>query len=352
VYLSDVFDECKKSSATGWTVGIKLPNLKRENARFVFSVQPDDAKRPIQLLAHKPYEHNTWSHVTVSFNGTTLGLYINGAKITKSIDGDHSLFKDSYSKCVGLFIGGLPDENVYFRGKIDEIGLWSRVLEHSEIVEYMQKDASIFIDSDLVFADEFSSLGNWEILSDVIPRVLDSDIVLPYHTVRLEAPPCGKTVCDDPEVVFSYLNHTHLKDKKRVKYRVVNIMTTNGKRPMVDEKQVYEQHKTVSRIFEQYNIFMELSIENIRNSSLADKVIMFDCLPYKIGDGFCDQECAHSTTGNDAGDCDYVTSECSRDLLENGYCNQECNKAYHNYDNGDCCLNTKDSCIDPKHPGR
>lgn len=290
--------------------------------------------------------------MTVSYDGSSLNLYLNGAKITKTISSDKPLFKDSYNKCVVLFLGGLPDNNVYFRGKIDEMGLWSRVLGHSEIVENINRASSVFSTSELLVAEDFSNLRKWEILSDIKPQLEQTDIILPFHTVRLDAPPCGKTVCDDPEVVFSYLNNAQLRDKKRVKYRVVNIMTSNGKRPLVDEKQVFEQHKSITKIFEPYGIFMDLSIVNIRNTSLVDKVIMFDCLAYKIGNGICDQECAHSTTGNDAGDCDHVTSECSRDLLGNGICNQECNKAYHNYDDGDCCINTVNTCIDPRHQYR
>lgn len=293
--------------------------------------------------------------MAATLDGTSMSLYLNGAKMTKQIDKGDGMFSNSFAKCVGMFVGGSLAEKIHFRGEIDELGLWSRSLGHSEIVENMNMASEHFSKQDLVIAEGFASFNNWEIISSVSPQLVDSDISLPYHTVRLEAPPCGKTVCDDPEVVLSYLNNKQLQHQKRVRYRVVNLMNSNGKNPLVTDKQIHEQHKTLSKIFETYGIDMKVEEINIRNSSLIDKVIMFDCWPHKIGDGRCDQECAHSTLGNDAGDCDRVTSECSRDLLGDGYCNQECNKAYHHFDKGDCCLlgnNPRMNCIDPKHPLR
>lgn len=352
--FSDVFDECRKSSKTGWAIGIKLPRYQRQDARFVFSLHQDGAQRPVQVMAHKGYDHSVWTHVAASFNGSSLNLYINGARISKQIQSEGTLFKNSYNKCVGMFVGGLPDEEVYFRGKLDELGMWKRALEHGEIVEHIGKTSPEFSEKDLVFKDSFETVDDWEVLSEDVPQVVDSDIVLPYHTIRLEAPSCGRTVCDDPEVVQSYLKNKDLLKEKHVKYRIVNLLSSDGKRSLVTDEQIAEQHRALKKIFEPYGVFMDLEKVQVQNSTLMDKVIMFDCFPYKIGNGICDKECAHTTTGNDAGDCDLVTSECSPDVLGNGFCNQECNKAYHYYDKGDCCIlgDANSNCIDPNHPHR
>ncbi|KAH3797262.1 pappalysin-1-like [Dreissena polymorpha] len=346
-----VFDECKKSSAIGWTVGIGLPNHKRENARFVFTVFQDGAHKETELFAHRAYDHEQWTNVAATFDGYHVKLYVNGAEISSRVEREGVIFRDAFIQCVALFVGGSPDDGVYFRGKLDELTVWKRVLQHSEIVRNMNDPNSVSQnDNGLVFSDSFNDLSRWEVISDDPPEMTAADISLPLHTLRLEAPPCGRTVCDDPEVVMSYLNHTRLMDKKRVRYRVVNVMDSNGKKPLVTDKDLFDQHKALNKAFEPYNIRFDLEQFGVRNSTLSEKVIMFDCETYMVGNGRCDDECAHSTTGNDGGDCDRVRSECRNDLLGNGVCNPECNKAYHGYDKGDCCLTrvaASNTCIDP-----
>lgn len=352
-----MFEDCSKHGGTGWTIGIKLPRYSRHDARFVFSLHTDGATTTSDLLAHKAYEHNIWTNIAATYDGTTMKLYMNGAEVTLNGEQAGDIFGKSFAKCAGLFVGGRPRDEAYYRGKIDEFGLWKRALSHAEIVSNINKRSGDFsATTGLIASDAFGDLVNWEIQSMEEPAIVVSDIVLPYHTVRLEAPSCGRTVCDDPEVVLNYANNRKLRTKKEVRYRIINIYDDNGRNPLVSEKQVVEQHRLLNKAFEPYSISMDVDIVRVSNTSLLQKVLMFDCHPNQIGDGHCDQECAHSTTGNDGGDCDHVTSECKKALLGNGQCNAECNKAYHHYDNGDCCKpgdeDTYLTCIDPSRQQR
>jgi len=347
-----VFNECKKSSDYGWTLAIALPRHTRDNARFVFTVYQDGAKRETDVYAHRAYDPNVWINVAVTFDGTNARLYVSGAEIVTSLENEGPLFQDSSAKCVGLFLGGSQDKDTFFRGKLAHLKLWDRQLSHSEIVHQMT-NPGVQPDDDfgLILHETFADLSNWEVLSDISPIIGPSDHQLTVQTISLEAPSCGRTVCDDPEVVMSYLNSTELRNRKRVRYRIVNIFESNGKNGLVDDKDIFEQHKVLNDAFEPYDIRFEMQNIEISNSSFADKVIMFDCAPFLIGNGHCDPECAHSTTGNDGGDCDHVKSECLLELLGNGVCNPECNKGYHGYDGGDCCRSDSkktNMCIDPE----
>lgn len=346
-------DDCSVGK-TGWRIGIGLPAYSRKNARVFFSLQTENAQKTSILFAHKAYETNSWTNIAATYDGSTMKLYMNGAEMSLREEQDGVVFRPSVANCAGLYVGGRQNEDLYYRGKLDEFGIWSRVLSHSEIVNNINRQSSDFLPVDSILAkDSFESLDFWNILSDERPNFMPSDIVLPYHTVRLEAPSCGRTVCDDPEVVFSYLKNEELRHWKTVRYRVINILDDNGKKPQVYDKQIQEQHKALEKAFEPYNISVELHIHRVRNTSLSQKVVMFDCHPSRIGDGHCDEECAHSTTGNDGGDCDHLQSECKKALLGDGQCNSECNKAYHNYDKGDCCNPSDDmayrSCVDPEN---
>ncbi|XP_060564363.1 LOW QUALITY PROTEIN: pappalysin-2-like [Ruditapes philippinarum] len=352
-----VHDACSSDKSIGWTIGFKLPSYSRHNARVVFSLHSNDADSSSDILSHKPFEPNTWTNIAATYDGSSMKLFMNGAEVSLNGEQNGAIFRQHVKSCISLIMGGRPDEDIYYRGKLMSLDCGTVLLSHAEIVENINRHSNDFsrLDNSVV-VDAFESLDNWEILSDENPELVTSDVVLPYHTVRLEAPPCGRTVCDDPETVISYLNNANLRNEKEIRYRVVNVLDDNGKKAQVYDKQILEQHRILNKVFNQYNISLDLQVRRVKNTTLLQKVFMFDCHPYQIGDGYCDQVCAHSTTGNDGGDCDHVTSECKKDLLGNGECNSECNKAYHNYDNGDCCKPGDEkayhTCINPENPQR
>ena len=287
-----------------------------------------------------------------------MSLYINGAKISLSEEQKGIIFRKSKSKCKLLFLGGNFLKDRLYRGKIDEFRLWNRKLLHSEITSNMYlRSSDLKADRNLLIADSFDEkdLMQWRVKPSMLPEVVKSDIPLFDHHVRFEAPHCGHTVCDDPAAVMSFVKSPDLRNEKTLRLRLVNLMDDDGSNPLISDKQVLEQTRVVNKIYNAYNISFEIENYMVKNSTLRNRVIMFDCVPYKIGDGFCDKECGHSTTGNDGGDCDKVHSECLQELLGNGVCDSECNKVYHRYDDGDCCLPGDDvnkTCIDPSNPLR
>lgn len=70
---------------------------------------------------------NTWNHVAVTYNGSTITLYINGASVaTTSQTGNISSGSSS------LYIGGTPTSE-FFQGRIDEVRIYNRGMTQAEI---------------------------------------------------------------------------------------------------------------------------------------------------------------------------------------------------------------------------
>lgn len=82
----------------------------------------------IGTVSYPGIEQDSWTHVTVTYDGTTLRLYLNGTEVktfatTGSLPAVSSvvLGKDSQTACC------------YFLGKVDELRMWSKSLTLDEV---------------------------------------------------------------------------------------------------------------------------------------------------------------------------------------------------------------------------
>ena len=76
---------------------------------------------------------NTWSHVSATYNGTRLKVYVNGVQRA-----DKAVTAAVPVSAGPLQIGGNTVWGEYFKGQIDEVRLYDRVLTASEIIADMQ----------------------------------------------------------------------------------------------------------------------------------------------------------------------------------------------------------------------
>ncbi|MBO9583149.1 MAG: T9SS type A sorting domain-containing protein [Flavobacterium sp.] len=75
------------------------------------------------------YLSNDWYFFTLTYNGTKVSLYVNGVFVSEknaAINTTNNLFR------LGKRISG-DTTNEYFKGEIDDIGIWNRVLTPEEI---------------------------------------------------------------------------------------------------------------------------------------------------------------------------------------------------------------------------
>ncbi|KAG8436836.1 hypothetical protein GDO86_007790 [Hymenochirus boettgeri] len=168
-------------------------------------------------------------------------------------------------------------------------------------------------------------------------------------------PPCGRTLCDLPDVIAGY-SRSGVKFEKEVRYRVINLCDDDGSRPLVSEEQILRQHYALSDAFDPLGIIWQLNVHEIHNSSLRNRAVLPGCEPGRVGNKHCDTECSYTFTGFDGGDCG-LYGPCNPRKRGDGICHPECNTARDDYDDGDCCPTQESgksskNCFDPDAQGR
>ena len=70
----------------------------------------------------------TWTHLTVTYNGVVLRFYVNGTLVTSRAT------TGTMAPSTGVLrIGGSNVASEWFAGRIDDVRLYARALEQSEI---------------------------------------------------------------------------------------------------------------------------------------------------------------------------------------------------------------------------
>ena len=83
-----------------------------------------------------PLPTNTWTHLALTYNGSTLTLYRNGVAVaTSNVSG-------TLSPTTGTLQIGGSQYGEYFKGLIDEVRIYNRALSATEIQTIYQQDSA------------------------------------------------------------------------------------------------------------------------------------------------------------------------------------------------------------------
>ncbi|KAK3088573.1 hypothetical protein FSP39_020751 [Pinctada imbricata] len=338
---------------SGWSIGISSQaDTKLPNPAFYFAMQSDRSGFSTVVYDMNKYSPNIWKHITVTYDEKAIRMYVGKTLVATSHEQHGKLFGSISRKCKEIRLGGGMDGLFGFRGAVDDIVILNTSLPHDLIDN--QKINSNLPNENVSLFEPFNNTKGWRKASKFLAKLVKSDVSVSLYDFLVRKPYCGKTICDDPVLMTSYLNNNHLRSYKALRYRVVNIFNDNGSDPLISIKDLSEQHKALQSAFNKYNISWTMDpipSYDIHNTSLREKFVMMACDPWDIGDGICNKECVHSRTGYDGGDCEPYVLPCVKSKLGNGVCDPECNKEFHLWDLGDCCGNDTSShlsCFDPK----
>ena len=367
VSIVKYFDQCvfHNNVSRGWSIGLK-ENEEDKDLRIYFRLQTDRAKKLTTITAHDSVKPNVWMHVAASFNGTAMKLFINQAKVAVSHLQTGPVSMRPFTKCEVLELGGDSRHSRMFRGAVDEFRVWNIAKLQREITEDIFSNHWPHTSKALDLRETFdhpndydNTQFNYDIVTGSYPELIQSTVPEDLHRIGIRKPLCGITVCDNPEVVRSYLQTNNLRRMKTLRYRIINVAEDDGKNPLVSHSQIKMQHTNLNKAFKSYNISWKLTEKEIRNTSLRRRTILHNCDAEKVGDDKCQDECRHPATGNDGGDCDQKYGgirKCDSSKVGNGQCDLECNRYYHRWDGGDCCnpklTDTAKTCFNPKSPQR
>ena len=328
----------------------------KANAKLFFSLKAARSKKSTIIFSHSLFVPNRWVHAAATYDGSVMKFFINGVLVSVSHKQKGALFSAAVASCMNIHIGGSTGTDGFYRGTFDELRLWDTSLNHAIInlfVHSLVPEAEM--KTYLVLSDTFDDLSSWLPVDNLLPRIVTSEIHHRWYDISVTTPPCGQTVCDDPDIVLSYANHWRLRSFKTIRYRIINLMDDDGANPTVSNDQIFHQNQALTAAFAPYNISFELHVKNVKNTTLRRKLIMFGCDPVDVGDGICHAQCQHTRTGNDGGDCDPVLFFCDPKMIGDGRCDFGCNREYHEWDGGDCCQpgpDTHYTCYDPSSPWR
>ncbi|XP_062849988.1 pappalysin-2 [Trichomycterus rosablanca] len=357
--IAGVFDNCSSPhSERGWSVGIRTSKLLgKKDACFYFTLRTDRALRSTTLSGHRHYQPGAWTHLVARYDGQRMALFIDGAKLGESRQQYGDLYSPFIKSCRTFLLGGdLSNLKHGFRGYLGSAVLWDHARDLNDLFKRDTLHSKQHNPLLKLWA-EFTELGEqWLPYKDSQPPTI---VVLPAPEQEQVSPslppPCGVTVCDNPDVIQSYNQHWELCTSKRLRYRVVNICNDDGSNPTVSQQQIIRQQQALEEAFGPYNLTLELTVFTVRNSTLRQRLVLSNCHVTKVGDRHCDRECDHPLTGHDGGDC-LRPATCYSWMRGDGVCQPECNTIYHDYDDGDCCdpeiTDITRTCFDPESPGR
>ncbi|XP_069497247.1 pappalysin-2 [Ambystoma mexicanum] len=357
--IAGLFDNCSHvAGSKGWSLGIFSPeNSGRKDARFFFTLRTDRARRSTTVSVHQNYRPGTWTHLAATYDGQQMILYVDGVRVARHRGQSGALHSPFMASCRTLILGGDNSASRHgFRGHLGAMVLWTTSLPQEKL---KQRFLRIFEGdhADMVFNSNFAHLEKqWQLFQDSVYPLVEVLAAPKLDVVsQLTPPPCGQTVCDNLELISNYNSYWPLRREKHVRYRVVNICEDDGGNPTVSREQITHQHRALSDAFARYNISWQLSVHEVRNSSLRHRIILASCESGKIGNEHCDPECEHPLTGYDGGDCRFHR-QCLSWNKRDGICHPECNNMLDNFDDGDCCdpevTNVRKTCFDPDSPER
>jgi len=142
---SDLLDLTTDMTIEAWVYPSVAPNnwktiiMKEAPGFYVYAIYISPSRRPAAVIVANGQEHgfegptalplNSWSHLAMTYDGTTLRLHVNGSQA-----GSQTISAPTQTSTGALRIGGNTIwEDEYFNGRIDDVRIYNSSLTAAEI---------------------------------------------------------------------------------------------------------------------------------------------------------------------------------------------------------------------------
>jgi hypothetical protein len=138
--------------------------------RVDFCITPNGPQQC--LFPNTTLNENAWNYIAAVFDGVKMMVYINGISV-----GINQFSLPASTSSNSLYIGADPTENLFLKGRIDEVTIWNRALSQSHIQKFMadvlQSEYYLTQDSGLAAYYKFDQFENLGINNDGADDIRD-----------------------------------------------------------------------------------------------------------------------------------------------------------------------------------
>ncbi len=145
----------------------------------------------------------SWTHIVFTNDGYTAKLFKNGVEVATT-DFDLSLLNSDQSLYIGKeFDFSNSSDNRWYKGHLDDIGIWNRALTPEEVQELYTLDACTFTVYDTVMVENVINVYDTLTIENIV-EVFDTTIVVEtlYDTTYTNIEVFDTTTIVETEVVY------------------------------------------------------------------------------------------------------------------------------------------------------
>jgi len=197
---------CKNGNeAAVGNFGITLDGTARPQARFKFGPGPEER---VMLAPGVPLATEAWNHLAMSYDGTTLRLFING-----TCSGEQHVGRPRVPGHSGFAFGRRQDgfgDGYHFKGIIDEVCFYDRAITADEVRSRLKKPEEPLVGRRPVRAEGFRTTGSsaakrplaaWNDAS-LFMRLTTSGTTLERRVAMPPPPAAGPVVWGEAAIAF------------------------------------------------------------------------------------------------------------------------------------------------------
>jgi len=122
-----ILDKATGGTSNGWLLDLSPTPSDQNKIRCIIG----GSKTNLPYSKNEIKNNNNWYHIVVTYNKSIVKFYINGA-LSDSTQLTTSTPSTTHPVIIGTTTSKVDN---FFKGKIDDLGIWNRALEYSEIID-------------------------------------------------------------------------------------------------------------------------------------------------------------------------------------------------------------------------